>query len=333
MNLTEYKNIWVYAECFGREPTSVYYELLSKAKELVDGLGGTKVCSVVLGSNTGDAVSKVAASGTDIVYCVDHPKLADYNVDFYSAALQELIDEYKPEAFLIGATAIGSELAPTVAAKVRTGVAAHCVDIYMNDERQLISLVPAFGGKVVSEILVPEHRPQIASVRPGILSAEELKANPEVSVVSCSCPALDDCESGVKLIGYKPTEASGLDLEKADFVICAGRGVANDAAWKDINELAEKTCAAVGNTRGLFDAEIVPDESDVIGTSGKSIKPKACLVFGASGAMHFVNGIVKSNMIISVNRDEKAAIFDVSDYKVVGDAGKIIKALINKLDA
>lgn len=331
MNLSEYKNIWVLAEIRNGEPLPVYYELLSKAKELAAQYGDTKVCAVVLGSNIDAAAEKIAASGAEVVYYANHEKLADYNCDYYAAVLESMINEYKPESILIGATAIGSELAPTVAAKVKTGVAAHCVDMIINDDKNLVSMVPAFGGKIVSEILVPNSRPQIASVRPGILSATPVEAAADVECIKVDTPVLDSASSGIELVEFKETPQKGVKIEDAEVVICAGRGVGSEEAWQHVNDLAKRLGGVVAYSRAFIDNGFVGDESGVIGTSGKSIKPKVCLTFGVSGAMHFVCGVLKSKMILSVNRDENAKMFDMSDFKVVGDADKIMKALLNKL--
>ncbi len=242
-----------------------------------------------------------------------------------------MLETYKPEGFLIGATAVGSELAPTIAAKVKTGVAAHCVDVTINDSANLVCMVPAFGGKIVSEILVPNHRPQIASVRPGILSASKIAANANVEIIKCDSSVLDTFDSGISLIDFMPNEVHGQKLDQADIVVVAGRGVNTKEGWEHLQELAKRLNATIGNTRNFIDNGFVNDEATVIGTSGISIKPKVCLAFGASGAMHFVCGTLKSKMIISVNRDENAKLFDMSDCKVVGDVDKIIQALLQKL--
>ena len=331
MNLSEYKNIWVLAEIRNDEPLPVYYELLSKAKELASQYGDTKVCAVVLGSGIDRAVEKVAASGAEIIYASDHAKLAGYNCDYYAAVLESMINEYKPESFLIGATAAGSELAPTVAARVKTGVAAHCVDMIINEDKNLVSLVPAFGGKIVSEILVPGHRPQIASVRPGILSAAPVEADADAECIKVDTSLLDNTESGIELVEFKETPLKGVKIEDAEVVVCAGRGVGTGEAWQHINDLAKRLGGVVAYSRAFIDNGFVGDESGVIGTSGKSIKPKVCLTFGVSGAMHFVCGVLKSKMILSVNKDEIAKMFDMSDFKVVGDADKIMKAVLDRL--
>jgi len=284
-----------------------------------------------LGDKVDDMVAKVKDMGTDIVYFVEHEKLGQYNCDYYLKALEKLVLAYKPEVFLIGATAMGSEIAPTVAARVRTGLAAHCVDIKMNEDKNIVCLVPAFGGKVISEILIPSHRPQMASARPGILSAEEFEKNPEVETVKVECKELDDFVSDIEFVSFVPSESCPKKLEEAEIVICSGRGVTTQETWDNLEKLAEKMKASLGYTRCLIDNGWVCDEINMIGTSGKSIKPKVYLGIGVSGATHHVCGMNKSGMIININKDKNAKIFDISDYKVVGDSEVLVKALLDKL--
>lgn len=330
MTQNKNKEIWILAECTDGKINNVYYELLTKAKELAGHIENSKVCSVILGHNIDSIIEEVENSGTDTVYYVNHEKLAVYNIDYYTAALQQLNSQYEPDLFLIGATPFGSEIAPTLAARVQTGLAAHCVDITLDENHNAVCLVPAFGGKVISEILIPKHRPQMASVRPGILEANEFSKNPDVKTIIYVCQ-FDDVVSGIEFETFVPTQACAQKLEEAVIVICAGRGVTTEETWNDIRKLSEKLNASIGYTRSLMDRGYVKDECDMIGTSGKSIKPKIYIGIGVSGATHHVCGMNKSGMIININKDKNAKIFNISDYKVVGDSQVIVKALLEKL--
>lgn len=331
MNLADFKNIWIFAEHSDNELSPVYGELLGKAKELASDKKGCKVCSIVLGDKVENIVAKVESMGTDIIYYVNHEKLEQYNCDYYLTAIEKLILAYKPEIFLIGATALGSEIAPSVAARVRTGLAAHCVDIAMNEKGNIVCMVPAFGGKVISEILIPKHRPQMASVRPGIFAARDSEKNLNVETIKIECSELDDITSGIEYVSFVPSVTYAQKLEDAEIVICGGRGVASEENWGNVGKLAKKFNAAVGYTRCVLDQGWVEDECDMIGTSGKSIRPKVYLGIGVSGATHHVCGMNKSRMIININRDKNAKIFSISDYKIVADSESIVKALLEKL--
>ena len=207
MNQNKNKDIWILAEYSDGKLNTAYKELLTKAKDLAVNMENSRVCSVVLGHKVDSIVKEVENSGADIVYSIDNEKLAIYNIDYYTAALEQLNFKYKPDLFLIGATARGSEIAPTLAARLHTGLAAHCIDIKLNEDNNAVCLVPAFGGKVISEILIPDHRPQMASVRPGILDAKEFEKNPDIEIIKYDAK-LDDVVSGIVFESFVPTQVS-----------------------------------------------------------------------------------------------------------------------------
>ena len=323
------REIWVYAELKGDTPVPVFYELLAKADEIARSKEW-KVASVVIGSETADAV-EMLQNCCDKVYVADSVELENYTLERYAAAMEALINEHQPEMVLVGATGIGSELAPTTAAKVKTGLAAHCIDIVVDEERDRINcMVPAFGGKVVSEIYIPEAKPMMASIRQGILEKAPVdRACAEtVTLDTAFLAALPVRE---RFLEFTPEIIDGVKLEEANVVVAAGRGISTEASWATVNELADKLGAGVGWSRNFVDLGIVDTEANMIGTSGKSVKPSVFIGAGISGATHFVCGMLKSKMIISVNKDEKAKIFDYSDYGIVGDAGKFLASLAELL--
>lgn len=326
------RDIWVYAEKMGNDPAPVYGELVAKANEMKQSMDGAKVYGIVLGSNTAEFAKKAAAAGVDGVYVIDHGKLDTLDTCMLKVAFAELVKQYDPEVVLVGATALGSELAPGVAGKLKTGLAAHCVDIQVTEER-INCMVPAFGGRVVSEIYVPVKRPVMASARPGIFEAAAPPDNAaEAEIITVDSSFMDAVTSPVEMISFvQDAPTNDIKLEEADIVVCAGRGVNKEEAYKDILTLAEKLGAAFGYTRSFVDLGFVPDESKMIGTSGKSVKPQLFLGFGISGAAHHTCGMNKSKLVITVNKDENARMFSESDFGAVGDAGKVIKALVDKL--
>ncbi len=322
------KEVWVYAETRNGNVMPVFGELVSKARELTADVEGCKVCGVLLGTDA-DAVEKVKTFGVDKVYATIDKDLEDYDAEYYSLALSRLAKEFDPDVILFGATVQGSELAPSSACKLKTGLAAHCVNITVNPKDEMAFWVPAFGGNVIGEILVPNHRPQMASVKPGILGESEYVKNEDPEVVEFAWAEAADKK--VRLTGVRQKEFSGVALEAAEVVIGAGRGISKQETWDNVTAVAEKLGAAVGYTRSFVDRGFVPDESDMIGTSGKSVTPKVYLAVGISGAAHHVAGMSKSGKIISINRDANAKIFEISDYKVVGDSNAIMAALAQKL--
>lgn len=323
------KEIWVFAETNQNETASVVTELLAKANTLADEMGGYTVAAVVTSSHGAEYAEKLAKLGADKVYTLTHESLGDYRCDVCAYALSQLAETYEPEYFFIGATAIGSELAPSTAGLLKTGLAAHCIDLRWNGER-LNCMVPAFGGKVVSEIYIPVARPVMASVRPGILNTEKAEEK-NADVIVCEASFLDTFESGEEFLGFEENEKAGADIETAEFVISAGRGAANDASWNAIQTIAETMNGAIAYSRSFIDTGRVNDESCMIGTSGKSVKPKVLLNAGISGAAQYVCGINKSRTVISINKSPSAAIFGYSDYGIVGDADKILPLVAAKL--
>ena len=324
------KSIWIFAEQNDGLVHSAYFELLSKAKELYP---QGAVTAVVFGSETGRAVEALRSSGADAVLSATHERLGAYHPDYWAKALAKLAGDKRPDILLISATAIGSELAPTVAAKLDTGLAAHCADLCVDESGELVTIIPAFGGKLLGEILIPGRYPAMATVKPGVFSRKELPAAESVAVTDADVSFLDDCPSKITLLGAQEDEADGGSIEHADVVVCAGLGIASQENWDKASELAKRLKGALGYTRPAVDMGYVDSESAMIGTSGKLIRPKLYIGFGVSGATHHVCGMKDAKTIISINRDEKAAIFNVSDYKLVGDSGKILDALLEGLDA
>lgn len=323
------KEIWVFAETIDGAPVPVYKELLCKAHELAEAMGETHICSVVLGHQIRSAVDVVTSMGGNVVYAMDHEKLAQYESGNFAVAMESLIHTYKPEMVLFGATALGSELAPTVAAKCKTGLAAHCVDIRLGEDR-VNCMVPAFGGRVVSEIYIPDTKPMMASVRAGILNAYDLPAK-TAEVIKADSSCMDGYTAKEEFVSFIPNVSTGKKLEEADIVVCAGRGIMSESVWNHLQELADKLDAGIGYTRSFADTGLVSDESNMIGTSGKSVKPKVFLGFGISGAAHHVCGMNKSKLVVTINKDANSKMFQHSDMGVVGDADKMICALLEKL--
>jgi len=321
------KDIWVFAQHKEGRLLPVFYELLTKARQLAKETPGTKVCALLVGSSLESAVKEARESGADIVYFIDDEKLLNYNPETYTALAESVVSEHKPLAFLFGATAMGAELAPSLAARLKTGLAAHCVDIRADKGGALTFVVPAFGGKVEGDILIPEQRPQMATVRPGIFEAEGLPKAADVQVVKLACPVLP--EPRISFVSFTPAKDDETqNLEDADLVVGCGRGVGTDTNFKNIEKLAKKLGAAIAFTRPAVDMGWAPDENSMVGSSGRSIRPKVYLNFGVSGAGHHLSGINKSGTIISVNKDAGAKMFDMSDYKVTADCAAIVNALL-----
>lgn len=325
--------IWVYAEQAGKALASIAPELLGESRRLAAASGKEfEVAAVLIGDGVSHLAAELFAWGADTVYTADDPRLAVYNNETYSRVFKHLIQKHNPEIVLIGATAIGSELAPTVAAQVGTGLAAHCVELKLTPEGELICVVPSFGGKVMGEILCPAHRPQMATIKPGVMEkGEKHKGRYGKEDRVDVDEALKGYEPRIAPLSVHHSPPEGKPLEAAEVVIAGGWGIGSKEDWKLLEELAEALGGAVGCTRPAVDEGWAPGEHVMIGTSGKTIKPKVYIGVGISGATHHICGMKDSGTIISINKDPNAAIFGVSDVKVVSDFKKILPLLIKRI--
>lgn len=321
-------NIWIFAEQADGEIHSSYYELLSKARELFPQAALT---AVVFGGDNTRAIDVLQASGAGAILSAVHGKLADYRPDCYAETLARLAGAEKPDVILTAATEIGSELAPTVAARLNTGLAAHCADLCLGDSGALIALIPAFGGKLMGEILIPEARPFMATVKPGVFEKHSLLPAPEVRVTQVDTSFLDGIQSKVEFLGAQAAEHKAASIEAAEVVVCAGLGISNRENWDKAQELARLLKGSLCYTRPVVDMGYTDTEDAMVGTSGKMIRPKLYIGFGVSGASHHVCGMKDSGTIISVNTNEKAEIFNVSNYKLIGDSGAVLDELLAAL--
>lgn len=265
------KEIWIFAEqnCGIIHP--VYFELLSKARTLYP---EEHLTAVVLGLDNKAAVDGLKTSGANAVLSAEHEKLSSYHPDYYTVMLAKLAKVYQPDIVFAGATAIGSELAPSVAAKLQTGLAAHCADLCTDENGGLVTIIPAFGGKLLGEIMIPEKKPAMATVKPGVFSRCELAVPENVSVVKADTYCLDEYNSRITLAGIQKEESDSDAIEDADIVICAGLGISSKENWEKAEELAKLLKGKLGYTRPAVDMGYAEDESAMVGTSGKMIHPK-----------------------------------------------------------
>lgn len=250
--------------------------------------------------------------------------------------LEDAIREEKPELVLIGATALGEEIAPALGVRLGTGVAAHCVDIQINEDGETAFMVPAFGGRVIGEIFVEGacgDRPAIATVKPGTFDDFEGQCRiiDVDSLIETGALSEGEKKQGsFRMTGIEPRKQSAGDIGKAELIFCGGLGIGSEENWKKIQRLAEKFGGAAGCTRPVVDMGWGPDEDSMIGTSGRTVKPKVYVGFGISGAAHHICGIRDADVIISINNDENAEVFAASDYKGVFDAEAVIDALLER---
>ena len=344
MGLEEYKGVYIYAQQVDNELSSIAFELIGKAKELAADLG-TDVTAVLLGSNVKGLADELGEYGADKVIVVDNPVLETYRTEPYAQALAAVINEYKPEIMLVGATAIGRDLGPTVSARVATGLTADCTKLEIGDfpinaipgkedqqkHNQLLMTRPAFGGNTIATIACPDNRPQMATVRPGVMQKLDRVAGKKAEVIEYN-PGFTPNNKYVEILEISKAVSDIKDIMDAKILVSGGRGVGSAENFKLLDDLAEVLGGQVSCSRAVVDSGWKPKELQV-GQTGKTVRPQVYFAIGISGAIQHVAGMEESDIIIAINKDEDAPIFDVADYGVVGDLNKIVPALTEAIKA
>ena len=344
MNLEEYKGVYVYAQQVDNEIGGIAYELLGKAKELAAPLN-TDVTAVLIGHNVKGLADSLAEYGADRVIVVDDPELEVYRTEPYAHALASVINQYKPEIVLVGATAIGRDLGPTVSARVATGLTADCTQLDIGDfplvaipgkedqqkHNQLLMTRPAFGGNTIATIACPDNRPQMATVRPGVMQKiEPIKG--AKAVIEEYNPGVTPDNRYVTIKEIVKAVSNTVDIMDAKILVSGGRGVGSPENFKILEDLAEVLGGTVSCSRAVVDSGWKPKDLQV-GQTGKTVRPNVYFAIGISGAIQHVAGMEEADIIVAINKDEDAPIFDVADYGVVGDLNKIVPALTESLKA
>lgn len=340
MSLEEYKGVYVFAQQVDGEVSGIAYELLGKAKDLAKDLN-TDVTAVLIGYNVKGLVDGLAQYGADKVIVVDDKELEVYRTEPYTHALASVINEYKPEIVLVGATAIGRDLGPRVSARVATGLTADCTVLEIGDfndiaskqvlNNQLLMTRPAFGGNTIATIACPDHRPQMATVRAGVMQKAEPKAGAKAEVINFDAK-LEKNSKYVEIQEVIKSVTETVDIMDAKILVSGGRGVGSAENFKLLEDLAEALGGEVACSRAVTDNGWLPVDRQV-GQTGKTVRPQVYFAIGISGAIQHVAGMEESDLIIAINKDEDAPIFDVADYGIVGDLNKIVPQLTAAIKA
>ncbi len=343
MGLEEYKGVYIYAQQVDNEISPIAFELIGKAKELAADLS-TDVTAVLLGSNVKGLVDELAEYGADKVIVVDDPQLETYRTEPYAHALASVINEYKPEIMLVGATAIGRDLGPTVSARVATGLTADCTVLEIGEftlrtpgkdpevlPNQLLMTRPAFGGNTIATIACPCNRPQMATVRPGVMQKLPKEAGRKAEVIEYN-PGFTPNNRYVEILNIVKAVGSVENIMEAKVLVSGGRGVGSKENFEMLKELADVFGGMVSCSRAVVENGWLPQDYQV-GQTGKTVRPQIYFAIGISGAIQHVAGMEESDLIIAINKDEDAPIFDVADYGIVGDLNKIVPQLTAALKA
>ena len=340
MGLEEYKGVYVFAQQVDNELSGIAFELLGKAKELAADLS-TDVTAVLIGSGVKGLVDQLAEYGADKVIVVDDPELKEYRTEPYAHALASVINEYKPEIVLVGATAIGRDLGPRVSARVATGLTADCTVLEIGDfpinpvpnqeqkHNQLLMTRPAFGGNTIATIACPDNRPQMATVRPGVMQKIDPIAGAKAEVIEYN-PGFTPNNKYVEILDVVKELSDTVDIMDAKILVSGGRGVGSAENFKILQDLADVIGGTVSCSRAVVDNGWLPKELQV-GQTGKTVRPNVYFAIGISGAIQHTAGMEESDIIVAINKDETAPIFDVADYGIVGDLNKIVPKLTEEL--
>ncbi len=338
MSLEEYKGVFVFAQQVDNVLDGVAFELLGKGKDLAKDLN-TEVTAVLIGSGVKGLADQLAEYGADKVIVVDDPELKEYRTEPYAHALASVINEFKPEIMLVGATAIGRDLGPTVSARVKTGLTADCTSLEIGDfplvatpgkedeqkHNQLLMTRPAFGGNTIATIACPDNRPQMATVRPGVMQKIDPISGAKANVVEFN-PGFTPNNRYVEILNVVKAVKNTANIMDAKILVSGGRGVGSKENFKLLEDLAEVLGGTVSCSRAVVENGWQPVDLQV-GQTGKTVRPQIYFAIGISGAIQHVAGMEESDLIVAINKDEDAPIFDVADYGLVGDLNKIVSAL------
>jgi electron transfer flavoprotein alpha subunit len=330
-NVKEYHGVWVFVEQRDGTPAQVSLELLGKGRDLAEKLE-VDVTAILIGHNASEIAEELIFYGADRVIIADNPIVKEYRTETHTEIIVEQALKEKPEILLIGATSIGRDLAPRISARLNTGCTADCTELNIDKEMRLIvATKPFFGRDLMADIICPLHRPQMVTVRPGVmeLKTKDRKRHGELIYIDVNCKEED---IKVKVLDTMRAVSDSISLEEAEKVVVAGMGVGTKEGFEMVKELAKLLGAQVGATSLPVDEGWVSEDKK-IGQTGKTIRPKLYIGCGVSGAIQHSAGMINSELIIAINTNPKADIFNFADYGIVGDSNEIVPALIKELRA
>jgi electron transfer flavoprotein alpha subunit len=327
--LAAYRGVWVFVEQTEGEAAKVSWELLGEGAKLAKALQ-VPLSAVVIGENVEPLCHESFAYGAAKAYLIDAPVFRYYRTASYLKAVCYLIDKHKPEIILMGATGLGRDLAGAVATVVGTGLTADCTGLAIDDKRNLMQTRPAFGGNIMATIMCDKFRPQMATVRPHVMPMQERQEGAGGEIVRESCPVVEEdiLTKVLEIISDKKKDL--VDVAGAEFIVSGGRGMMGKENFAMLQELANELGGVVGASRSAVDAGWMPHERQV-GQTGKTVRPKIYIACGISGAIQHLVGMQDSDVVIAINRDKEAPIFEVATYGIVGDLFRIIPAITRRL--
>lgn len=326
-NINQYKNVWVYAEQRHGVITPVVFELLGEGKKIAKETG-SELCAFIIGHKASSLAKELIEYGAEKVFVAESPLLENYTTDGYAKVLSDAINEYKPEIVLYGATHIGRDLAPRISARVNTGLTADCTKLEIDPEdKKLKQTRPAFGGNLMATIVCPNHRPQMSTVRPGVMEKAVRNEKNKGTIINVNLKLVkDDIRTIVmEVVKHKKDMVS---LTDAEIIVSGGKGLGCADGFKMLKQFADTLGGTVGASRAAVDAGWI-DHGNQVGQTGTTVKPKIYFACGISGAIQHLAGMSDSDIIIAINKNAMAPIFNVADYGIVGDVNEVVPMLID----
>lgn len=329
-DISSYKGVWVFAEQREGRLLNVAVELLGEGRKIADKLG-VELTAVLLGNKVDDIAERLVKYGADNVLYAENPLLETYTTDAYTKVISDLVKERKPEIILIGATNIGRDLGPRLSARLKTGLTADCTKLEIDEEdKKLLMTRPAFGGNLMATIVCPNHRPQMSTVRPGVMERARYDENRKGKIELIDVKLTKEDIKAVVEEKIKSGKAE-VPLEEAKIVVSGGRGLGTKEGFELVEKLAKKLGGVVGASRATVDSGWI-EHSHQVGQTGKTVRPKLYIACGISGAIQHLAGMQEAECIIAINKNPDAPIFKIADYGIVGDVNEIIPALLEALD-
>ncbi len=329
-DLSAYKGVWVFAEQRDGKIMPVVIELLGEGKKLAAEVG-CELCAVLCGEGIEGLADELFAYGADKVYVADDPELSTYRTDAYTKVIYEAIEEYKPEIVLLGATHIGRDLGPCLAVKANTGLTADCTRLEIDPEDKKIKQTrPAFGGNLMATIVCPNHRPQMSTVRPGVMEKAAYEEGRKGEVIHLNVE-FKEGDIRTKVVEIVKSMKDAVSLTDAEIIVSGGMGLGKPEGFELLKQLADKLGGVIASSRAAVDAGWI-DHAYQVGQTGTTVKPKIYFACGISGAIQHAAGMQNSEQIIAINTNENAPIFEIADYGIVGDLYKVIPAIMEELD-
>ncbi len=328
MNINDYSGVLVYVEQRLNEVQNVSLELLGKGRKIADELG-VQVTAALIGKNVDKHAKLLIEYGADKVLVLDHDALELYSTEPYTQAMVQAVQSINPEIVLFGATSIGRDLAPRVSARLLTGLTADCTSLEVSEERMLLMTRPAFGGNIMATIISPDHRPQMSTVRPGVMTKMDRDVQRAGEIVQFPLQ-IEKNNNFVEILSFEKETEEKQDIQEATVLVSGGRGVGSQENFGLLYDLADELHGLVSASRAAVDAGWM-DHDRQVGQTGKTVRPNLYFACGISGAIQHVAGMEEAELIVAINKDKDAKIFEYADLGIVGDVHKVLPFLIDEI--